>query len=171
MMLAYLFIVLAMLSRLPEHPWNFTPIAAALLFFGASMPRRQFWIPVALLAGVDVALTTMRYGYPLTADHAITWLWYAGVVLAGSWLAAKPQAWRVASTSLGCAIGFFLVSNFCVWAGWNMYPRSVAGLMECYAAAVPFFRQPVSDVFFSLLFFAIPKMVEACSSRSAEWIG
>jgi hypothetical protein len=43
--------------------------------------------------------------------------------------------------------------------------------MECYAAAVPFFRQPVSDVFFSLLFFAIPKMVEACSSRSAEWIG
>ena len=46
-MLAYLFILVALLFRalnvsgLPVHFLNFTPVAAALLFFGARQPRRQ----------------------------------------------------------------------------------------------------------------------------------
>ena len=34
-MLAYLFIALAVAVRFMPHPWTFTPVAAALLFFGA----------------------------------------------------------------------------------------------------------------------------------------
>ena len=35
-MLAYLFVIFAVVARMPfmPHPWNFTPVAAALLYFG-----------------------------------------------------------------------------------------------------------------------------------------
>ena len=49
---------------------------------------------------------------------------------------------------------FFLVSNFAVWAEWQMYPRTLAGLGACYVAALPFFRSSLtSELCFSLLCF------------------
>ena len=58
-MLAYLFVIFAVVARMPfmPHPWNFTPVAAALLYFGARGSRRQLWVPFALLAASDVILT------------------------------------------------------------------------------------------------------------------
>jgi hypothetical protein len=54
-MLAYLFVIFAVLARMPfmPHPWNLTPVAAALLYFGARRPRRQLWVPFALLAASE----------------------------------------------------------------------------------------------------------------------
>jgi len=56
-MLAYLFVILAVVVRFMPHPLAFTPVGASLLFFGARGPRRQLWVPVALLAASDVVLT------------------------------------------------------------------------------------------------------------------
>ena len=53
-MLAYLFIVLAVLVRLLPHPWHLTPLGAALLFFGAKRPTREWVAPLLLLASADV---------------------------------------------------------------------------------------------------------------------
>ncbi|MFY9907539.1 MAG: DUF6580 family putative transport protein, partial [Terriglobales bacterium] len=57
-MLAYLFVVFAVLARMPfmPHPWNLTPVAAALLYFGARGPKRQLWVPFVLLACSDLVL-------------------------------------------------------------------------------------------------------------------
>ena len=33
-----------------------------------------------------------------------------------------------------------VISNFAVWAAWNMYPKTLAGLATAYGAALPFFR-------------------------------
>jgi hypothetical protein len=42
---------------------------------------------------------------------------------------------------------FFIFSNFGVWLFW--YPRSLAGLLSCYLAALPFYRNTLlGDVFF-----------------------
>ena len=65
-MLAYLFVLLAVVVRLMPHPLAFTPVTGALLYFGARGPRRQFWVPLALLAASDIVLTKITYGYPLT---------------------------------------------------------------------------------------------------------
>ncbi len=167
-MLAYLFVLLAIVSRFPAHPWNFTPVAAALLFFGARMPRRQLWIPLAALALTDVALNLFRYHYPLSVDLVVTWAWYAAVLLAGSLLTAKPSLLKAGAFGLGASISFFLVSNLAVWAVWNMYPGTPAGLVACYAAAVPFFRQPLGDVLFTVVFFSVPMLLETRKRSTAK---
>ena len=52
-MLAYVFILIAVAVRFMPHPLAFTPVGAALLYFGARASRRRMWIPLALLAASD----------------------------------------------------------------------------------------------------------------------
>ena len=48
---------------------------------------------------------------------------------------------------------FFLISNFAVWAAWEMYPKNFSGLMTSYTLAIPFFRNAVEgDLLFTLRF-------------------
>ncbi len=157
-MLAYLFVVVAVAVRFLPHPWAFTPVVAALLYFGARAPRKRMWIPLALLIASDFLLTLRTYSYPLTLDHVVTWGWYAAVILIGGLLRDNARPLRIAGASLASSVSFFVVSNLAVWAVWNMYPKTLSGLLACYAAAVPFFR-PVSDLLFTALFFAIPALV------------
>ena len=138
----YLPILAVLFLRLfVEHPSNFVPLFSCLLFFAALRPRREFWIPLAGLMAVDVVLTTQHYGYALTVDHAVTWIWCAATMLAGAAvLNGKTTALRGVLLALVSAVGFFVVSNFAVWAIWQMYPRTMEGLAVCYMAALPFFR-------------------------------
>ena len=48
-MLAYLFLLLAVAVRFMSHPWMFTPVAASLLFFGARGSRRQLGLAEELM--------------------------------------------------------------------------------------------------------------------------
>jgi hypothetical protein len=173
-MLPYLFVLLAIAVRfLPfagswnvlPHAWHFTPVAASLLFFGARASRRQLWIPVVLFAATDVILTKVMYSYVLSWDHAVTWAWYAAIVLLGTTLTEKTGFWRVVGAALASSVSFFLISNFAVWAAWpDMYPRGFSGLMMSYTAGIPFFRGTVeSDVFFSLAFFFTPALAHVVS--------
>jgi hypothetical protein len=165
-MLAYLFVLFAVASRMPfiPHPWNFTPVAAALLYFGARGARRQLWVPFALLAGSDVILTKVVYSYPFTWDHYITWAWYAAILWLGTNLRENTSLrdakdWlRVGGAGLAASVSFFVVSNFAVWAVWSdMYPKTLAGLMTCYMAAIPFFRHTVGgDLIFTAVVFGVP---------------
>jgi hypothetical protein len=172
-MLPYLFVLLAVAVRfLPfagplnilPHAWHFTPIAASLLFFGARGSRRQLWIPLVLLAATDVVLTKFIYNYPITWDHLVTWAWYAAILWLGTSLREKAGFWRVVGAAATSSVSFFLVSNFAVWAVWQMYPKTFTGLMACYAAGIPFFRgTATSDLFFSLAMFGTPVVVHALS--------
>jgi hypothetical protein len=161
-MLAYLFLAFAVIvhARFLPLPFSFAPVTAGLLFFGARRPRKEMWIPVAALAATGIYLSRIYYGYALSADLMITWAWYAGVVLLGGMLARKASAVRVAGASLAGSVSFFLLSNFAVWAVWNMYPKTAGGLAMCYAAGLPFFRNAVvSDLFFAAVFFGIGYLV------------
>lgn len=160
-MLAYLFVVFAVAVRFMPHPWTFTPVAASLLFFGARGSRRNLWIPFVLLAASDVVLTKVVYSYPFTWDHLVTWAWYAAILWLGTNLRDNAKPLPVIGAALASSVSFFVVSNFAVWAVWSdLYPRTFAGLMACYAAAVPFFRQAVEgDLVFTIAFFAAPVLL------------
>ncbi len=155
--LPYLLIFGAAILRLTvSHPYNLVPIFSCLLFFGATRPKRELAIPLLLLVGVDIFLTTHSYGFPLTAGHVVTWVWYLLVAVLGAGVlrntASNP---RVIGASLLASVSFFLVSNFTVWAEWGMYAKTFSGLGACYIAALPFFRNAlVSETTFSLLIFA-----------------
>jgi hypothetical protein len=170
-MLAYLFVVFAVAFRFLPHSeaFNFTPVAAALLFFGSRQPLRRAWIPVALLAASDVLLTVVIYKYPFTVDHLVTWAWYVAAVAIGSLLASNRSPLRVGAASLAASISFFVVSNLCVFLVWNMYPKTLAGLVTCYSLAVPFFRNTVGgDLIFTAAFFAIPALVAMATREPAH---
>lgn len=168
-MLAYLFIVIAIAVRFLPHPLSFTPVGAALLFFGAKMPRKQAWIPLVMLAASDVILTKFVYAYPFSADHYVTWAWYVGAIAIGSLLAKNDGLVRVAGASLFSSIAFFLASNAAVWAAWNMYPKTLDGLAMSYVAALPFFRNSVaSDMLFAVAFFSVPVAIELFRGKPAK---
>jgi len=161
-MLAYVFILFAVAVRFLPHPLAFTPVGAALLYFGARGSRRRMWVPLALLAASDVILTTLVYRYPFSWDHFVTWAWYAGMLWLGTSLKQNAGVIRILSTALAGSISFFVISNFAVWAAWNMYPRTFAGLMLCYDAGLPFFRRAVEgDLLFTSLMFGVPVLLSA----------
>jgi hypothetical protein len=163
-MLAYLFVVLAVAVRFLPHPWMFTPVAASLLFFGARGSRRWLWVPFVLLAASDVILTKFVYVMPFSWDHFVTWGWYAAILWLGTKLGTNAKPLRLVGASLASSVSFFLVSNFAVWACWNMYPKNVSGLMTCYTFALPFFRQALmGDLLFTAAFFATPVALHALS--------
>jgi len=161
-MLVYLFIVCAVAVRFLPHPWSFTPVAGALLFFGARGSRGQLWIPFALLAGSDVVLNKFIYNYPLTWDIGVTWMWYAAVVGLGTSLRENAKPLRVIGAALASSTSFFLLSNFAVWAGGTMYPHTWGGLMTSYTLGLPFFRPAIEgDLLFTAAMFATPGLLYA----------
>ena len=162
-MLAYLFVQVAVAVRFMTHPLAFTPVAAALLYFGARGSRRQLWVPLVLLAASDVVLTKFVYAYTFSWDHYVTWAFYAAILWLGTSLRESASlrtandGLRVAGASLASSISFFVVSNFAVWACWNMYPKNFAGLMTSYAAGLPFFRRGIEgDLVFTAIMFGVP---------------
>jgi len=171
-MLAYLFVVLAIAVRFLPHPLSFTPVAASLLFFGARGSRRQMWMPLVLLIVSDVILTKAVYAYVFVWDQIVTWVWYAAILWLGTKLRDKATPLRVIGAALASSVSFFLVSNFAVWAAWDMYPKNFAGLMESYAAGLPFFRRGVEgDLLFTSVMFATPVVIQALAgvfSKSSD---
>ena len=156
-MLAYVFVLFAVAVRFLPHPLAFTPVAAALLYFGARGSKRQLWVPFALLAVSDVILTKFVYSYQFSWDHFVTWAWYAAILFLGSRLRENTNWLRVAGAALASSVSFFLLSNFAVWACWNMYPKTVPGLVTCYAAGLPFFRRGLAgDMLFTAVMFGLP---------------
>lgn len=167
----YLLILAVALLRLAVIlPSNFLPIFACVLFFGATRTRREFPVPLLALVAVDIVLTTHHYGYALSFDQSITWLFYAAVLLLGSLaVSIEDSPLRAASFSLGAAVAFFLVSNFAVWALWQMYPHTGAGLVACYVAALPFFRNSfLAEGLFGLALFALPGLIRATQSAARQ---
>ena len=157
-MLAYLFVLLAVAVHIRwiALPFSFTPVLAALLYFGARMPRKQMWIPVAMLAVSDVYLTRVTYGYSITPDHFVTWGFYAAMILLGGALIKGFSPLRIGASTLIGSVSFFLISNFSVWLAYTMYPKTLNGLAACYVAGIPFFRNALaSDLVFTAAFFAI----------------
>lgn len=169
-MTAYLVLIFAALSRcvpLWTHSSGIgvTAAGAGLIFFGSRMKhdRWQTILAVAVMACVDVYLTVFAYGFAFHPKaYLVTWAWEAALVLFASALLAKKQSWgRVAGAALFSATGFFLVSNGAVWLfGEETYPRSFAGLMQSYAAGLPFYRNDaIATLIMCGVLFGLPALL------------
>ena len=153
-------IALGYASRLLEHPYNFTPVIA-LAFIAAIYLRPRALAFVLPLLGTwlsDIVLNNTRYaeyydGFSLFGDPG-TYLGIAaaaGLVLLAR-LRASNGLVRLAGGTLLAATAFFVVSNFVVWLSGTLYTLDFAGLLECYTAALPFFRGTLSStVLYGLL--------------------
>jgi hypothetical protein len=167
-MAAYLFLLIAVLSRLalaatPHPEWfNFTAVGGMLLYFGARRSWREMLAPLAVLMATDYFLTVSVYHYGFRWESYLpTWAWYvAAMVLGQILLKAKTTFVRVAAGALLGPTSFFLLSNYAVWAGGGMYPRTLGGLGACFVAALPFYRNDlISTALVAGVAFGVPVLV------------
>jgi len=137
---------------------NITPLGA-LSTFGGSRLRSwyAFAVPIAVMATSDWLLNRIYGDNPF---NKFVYLCYYLNVLWGWLFLKKIDTLRVGGVALLSAVQFFLITNFGVWVGSHglpaQYANSLAGLMECYAAGIPFFfRTLLGDLTFSALFFGL----------------
>jgi len=142
-------IMIATASRLMPHPPNFSPIAALALFGGAQFgdKRLAFFVPLAAMFLADLVLG-------LHSLIPVIYGSFALIVCLGFWLRRRQNVWAVGGAAVASALLFFVLTNFGVWAMGQIYPRTPAGLLDCYAAAIPFFQNTLlSNVFYTALLF------------------
>ena len=142
-------IFIAAIFRIVPHPPNFSPIAAMALFSGAYLPRRglAFVAPLGAMLVSDAVLG-FHSGMPVVYGCV------ALIVALGFVLSSKKSAGRVVGAALASSLLFYLITNFAVWASGDMYPKTLAGLAACYAAAIPFFQNSLAgDLLFTALLF------------------
>ena len=175
-MFAYLLLLVAVLSRVLPHAgwWNFTAVGAALLYFGARRPMREMVAPLAVLMTTDYYLTTFSYQDAFKWQaYVTTWAWYAAAIVLGAVLLKARTTWlRGTVAALLGPTSFFVVSNYAVWTSFGMYPRTWSGLLQCYAAAIPFYRNDLISTAVVLgVAFGVPALVRRMSSRVSESAG
>ncbi|WP_298735244.1 DUF6580 family putative transport protein [uncultured Chitinophaga sp.] len=146
-------ILLAGLGRLVSNElqlWNFTAIGASALFGGVVIKdkRLAYILPLATLFLTDLFFELFTningfYGSQMFFVYGAFLL----ITLIGTRI-KKVNALTILLASIGTGILFFLISNAGVWMLSGMYPRTFSGLITCYAAAIPFFRNDMFGNFF-----------------------
>lgn len=133
-------IALDVVARLLPHAPGFLPVAASGLFAARMlrMPILAVIVPVAAMALTGPALGADDWRVSLIVYAAITTPALLGVA-SRRFQGALP----VVGAMLAGSLVFFALSNAAVWAFSGMYPLTMAGLAQCYVAALPFLDKTV----------------------------
>lgn len=146
-----LLIAIGVAGRWAQPLWAFTPIAATAVFAGAYFSRAAIaaMVPIGILAVSDLLLPAYNSVPVLLVTYAamVAPVWLGRLLRGENRVAAT--AWKLALCGLVPATLFFIASNFAVWAFQSDYEKSLAGLLTCYTAAVPFYRWMLAgDIFY-----------------------
>lgn len=136
-------------ARLLPHPWNLTPVGAFALFAGA-----RFLRPLHAYAVTFAALLLSDAALGLYGRMPVIYLGWAAVIGIGLLLRRRSGAGPIAAGLLTGSTAFYLLTNFGVWATGTLYPITLNGLIACYAAGLPFYRNMVAgDLFYGAVLF------------------
>jgi hypothetical protein len=150
-------VVTRMLAPEGLWPWNLTPIGALAIYGGARLRSwRAFVLPVAVMVVTDLVLWARLRNPPF---NLYVYASFAIYVLLGRLLARTASPVWIGGACVAGAIQFFLLTNLSVWLASNAelpegtavvwaegkgkypsptYARNGAGLLACYAVALPF---------------------------------
>ncbi len=143
-------VILGVVLRLVPHPANVAPITAIALFGGVVLPRKfGFILPIVAVFISDWFIGF--YGFTMIFVYGS----YIISGLIGVYLRKSPSLVKGILGTFLASFGFFVVSNFGVWADpRSFYSHDFGGLIDCYFAAIPFFRNTIiGDLFYAGLFF------------------
>ena len=147
-LLALFLIFIGVVVRLLPHGDNFAPLTALALFSGAVVsPGAALSVPVLAIMASDLWI----------GPHDLFWLVWGCFLLTvgiGFWVKKNPGALNIVLGTFAGSVLFFILTNLGVFLFENMYPKSFSGLVECYAMALPFFRNSLAgDFFYAVVFF------------------
>lgn len=172
--LAAILILLALAFRTWWHlAPNIEYVTAAALLAGAYLGKKYaILVPLIIMVLSDTLIGN-------TNIFLFTWSAYLIIGLAGSkYLILKTKYLIPKATGLGitAALWFFLWTNFGVWAldSWGMYPKTLAGLINCYLMGLSFLKlNLLGNLFFVPVSFGIVEMVKsfyASKSRNLNFL-
>ncbi|MEA3398292.1 MAG: DUF6580 family putative transport protein [Patescibacteria group bacterium] len=151
-------ITLAAGSRLIKHPFNFTPIIAMSIFAGVYLNKK--WAVMLPLAAMIISDFFIGF-----YDWQVMASVYAGIALAFfiGYILKKRKKWQTAiAGALASSAAFFIITNFSIWAFFDWYPHTWAGLLNCFTLALPFFRNSLAgDLLYTGAFFAAYEVILA----------
>lgn len=148
-------ILFAGLTRLLPHYPNFTAVGAMALFGGAYFTDRKLAFIVPLTA---MFLTDLIIG--LHATMIPVYFSFIIIVAIGMGIKNKKKAGAITLSAISASVVFFIITNFGMWLSGTMYPKNIAGLAECYIAAIPFFHYTaLGDLFYSAVLFGAFELV------------
>ena len=142
--------------------WSgFSPVIAIALFSGFIIKQKDasFLLPLVALFLSDAAIQVLysaglfEGGYP--GFYQGQWKNYL-ILLSATAIGWLLKGRNYSSLALGAATAptvFFLISNFSVWmnpASEVTYPRTFNGLLACYEAGLPFYRNSLAATFIFL---------------------
>ena len=147
---------------MPHLP-NMTAVGATTLFTGAKFGTKK---------SIIILFTSMLIVDCVKGLHSVMWATYGSLVLAviiGGWVGRKQSIVRIVGGTLISSIVFFLITNFAVWLAPNfMYQKTIAGLVECYVMAIPFFRSSlIGDLTYISIFFGGYELVSYLKKKYA----
>ena len=176
-----LFISIAIASRFVGplifgQPSNFAPVNAIALFSGAYIMGRHesrwlsLLLPIFFVWIGDMLINFSYYGAFVPFYPGFYWQYatYAVLVLMSYFIFhRRVTVISVCVASLSASLLFFTISNFGVWTSGLLYPLNIDGLIACYVAAIPFFKQTVSSdlLYCGILFGAF----EGLKRYSPQW--
>lgn len=178
--LAVVLIAIIILARLVPHSPNFIPVAAIALFAGF-MLKNKYWALSIPLLGMLISdflfvgsyeAGSMLFVYiglclPVFMSFILKWnprLSFLPATLQKG--GAHCLKWTAAA--LSASIVFFVVSNLGVWLFSGMYTLDLAGLINCFTLAIPFFQYTVlGDLAYVFIFFGAYEL--AIASARFNW--
>lgn len=149
---------------------NVTAIGAVAIYAGSRWPWIGWLPPIAVMAVTDVMLERM-YGYP--PFNRVVYACFIIEALIGTLVIRRTTWQRVGIAGFLGALQFYLVTNFFVWwkasdAAAMNYPKTAAGLMACYVAALPFFDYTLlGNLGFGALIFGADAALARASAPAA----
>jgi len=152
-------------SRLVPHLPNVTPLVAMALFGGAvfTSKRAAFLIPLAAMLFSDVAIGLVAgdLSRGLHAMMPFVYGSFVAITALGFLVRRRRSAGPIACATVTASTLFFVVTNFGVWMATSLYPKTLAGLLSCYVAGLPYLRNAVlGDGVFAFLLFGTLALAE-----------
>lgn len=149
-------IAVAVIVRTLPHPDNFTPLTALAIFSGLLLrPRLALWVPLIAIAASD-------FFQPTHDLFWLTWGCFWLTTLVGMRLRGHLSALPILAGTLTGTLIFFVLTNLGVWIWQDLYPKTAAGLLECYVMALPFVRNAVAgDLVYAGVFYLVYRLISA----------
>jgi hypothetical protein len=133
----------------PDLEWSgFSPVIAIALFSGFIIKQKDmsFLLPLIALFISDVAIQLLHNAdlFPYAGFYSGQWKNYLILMTATliGWLLKGRSNSSLLAGVIAAPTVFFLLSNFAVWMGTTeaIYTKDFSGLMTCYAAGLPFYK-------------------------------
>ncbi len=142
---------LDVVARLIPHAPNFSPLAASAVFAGMVFRSGSLAVATPIAA---MLLSDLVLGHDDWRIASIAYVSLALAAVLARWCQRFRALLMIAPLVLFSSLLFFVTTNFAVWAFSGMYAIDLAGLVQCFVAALPFLQNTVlGDVIWAAVLF------------------